>query len=110
MLFIILCSTFPLLAQEPVFVNFSEEEGLPGNDIYDVLSSDKGLIWFATDNGVSRFNGHEFVNFDVSDGLPSNSVIKLYEDVFGKIWFHGRGRAVATGGRGTGCGPESPAH
>ena len=73
--------------QEPLFKNYSEEEGLPGNDIYDVLSSDKGLIWFTTDNGVSRFNGHEFVNFDVSDGLPSNSVIKLYEDLFGRVWF-----------------------
>jgi len=87
MLFFLLLFTLPLMAQDPVFMNFSEEEGLPGNDIYDVLSSDKGLLWFATDNGVSRFNGHEFINFDVSDGLTTNSVIKLYEDLFGRIWF-----------------------
>ncbi len=75
------------LAQDPVFNKFSEEEGLPSNDVYDVLVDADGLMWFATDNGVSRYDGNKFLNFDVADGLPANSVLKLYEDLYGRIWF-----------------------
>lgn len=77
----------PVHSQDPVFSKFSEEEGLPGNDVYDVLVAGDGLLWFATDNGVSRYNGHEFLNYNVANGLPANSTLKLYEDVFGRIWF-----------------------
>ena len=73
--------------QDPKFSKFTEEEGLPGNDVYDVLVADDGLLWFATDNGVCRYNGIEFINFNVASGLPTNSTLKLYKDAFGRIWF-----------------------
>jgi len=76
-----------LFSQEAVVRHFSEEEGLPGNDVYDILSATSGYMWFATDNGVSRYDGHTFKNYNVSDGLPTNSVLKLYEDLLGRIWF-----------------------
>lgn len=87
--FVLLMSALPgaLFSQDPVFRNFSEEEGLPSNDIYDVLAAKNDLLWFVTDNGVSRYDGHEFVNIDVADGLAENAVLKLYEDLFGRIWF-----------------------
>jgi two-component sensor histidine kinase len=78
-----------LAVQEPAFTNFSEEEGLPGKDVYDILNASDGYLWFATDNGVSRYDGNEFVNFDVSEGLPVNAILKLSEDFLGRIWFLG---------------------
>jgi ligand-binding sensor domain-containing protein len=44
-------------------------------------------MWFATDAGVSRFNGYEFENFDASDGLTDNTVFLITEDSKGRIWF-----------------------
>lgn len=76
-------------SQDPVYSKFTEESGLPGNDVYDALSAKSGLMWFATDNGVSCYDGHDFVNFDVSDGLSSNAIIRLYEDPYHRIWFLG---------------------
>ena len=76
-----------IFGQDPSFNRFSVEEGLPSNDVYDVLVSSDGLLWFATDNGVSRYDGNEFVNFNIEDGLPTASVLKFYEDLFGRIWF-----------------------
>jgi len=84
---VIVLSQYNAHSQNPTFSRFSEEEGLPSNDVYDVLVADDGLMWFATDNGVSRYDGNEFVNFSVSNGLPANSVLKLYQDQSGKIWF-----------------------
>ena len=76
-----------IFGQDPSFNRFSVEEGLPSKDVYDVLVSSDGLLWFATDNGVSRYDGNKFVNFNVEDGLPTASVLKFYEDLFGRIWF-----------------------
>lgn len=76
-----------LLSQDLIYNEFTEEEGLPSNDVYDVLVASDGFMWFATDNGVSRFNGSSFTNYNVSNGLPTNSVLKIQEDAFGKIWF-----------------------
>lgn len=76
-------------AQEPYpsFRNYDAEDGLPSSEIYQVKQDSKGYIWFATNNGVSRFNGYEFKNFSISDGLPDNTVFNIYEDSKGRIWF-----------------------
>ena len=76
-----------LYSQEFIYNKFSEEEGLPSNDVYDVHLASDGLMWFATDNGVSRFDGNSFTNYNVSNGLPTNSVLKIYEDHEGRLWF-----------------------
>jgi len=76
-----------LCAQDPVFRKYTEEEGLPGNDVYDVLVDEEGIMWFATDQGVSTFDSHSFTSFNINSGLPSNTIIKLYLDNFGRIWF-----------------------
>jgi len=44
-------------------------------------------MWFATDFGVSRFDGYNFTNYNSKDGLPDNTVFEIYEDYKGRIWF-----------------------
>jgi len=46
-------------------------------------------MWFATDNGVSRFDGTDFQNFNEPDGLCENAIFGFYEDWHGRIWFYG---------------------
>jgi hypothetical protein len=45
-----------------------------------------GFIWFATNNGLSRFNGKNFKIFTVNDGLPDNEILKVYADSLGRVW------------------------
>ncbi|MDA0336492.1 MAG: ATP-binding protein, partial [bacterium] len=44
-------------------------------------------IWFATLNGVSRYDGQEFHNYSARDGLCGNGVGAISEDTQGRLWF-----------------------
>ncbi len=54
-----------------------------------MLQDDDGFMWFATDEGVSRFDGHQFTNYRKADGLADDDVIRLGKDYEGRIWFLG---------------------
>jgi ligand-binding sensor domain-containing protein/two-component sensor histidine kinase len=71
----------------PSFEQYTVEDGLASSVIYQVKQDSKGYIWFATGNGVSRFNGYEFENFSMSNGLPDNTVFEVVEDFEERIWF-----------------------
>ncbi len=74
-------------AQNYALRHFDTNEGLPSSSVYHALQDTKGYIWFATDNGVSKFNGYEFTNYDISDGLPQSTILEVFEDYKGRIWF-----------------------
>lgn len=74
-------------AQDYSYKHYGVEDGLPSSEVYSAFQDSKGYLWFATDAGVSRFNGYEFENFDVSDGLTDNTVFLITEDHKGRIWF-----------------------
>lgn len=38
--------------------------GLPSNEINDIVKDDAGIVWIATDNGLSRYDGYNFINFN----------------------------------------------
>jgi signal transduction histidine kinase len=67
--------------------NYGLPQGLPSTEVYDVFQDSKGFIWFSTDNGVVKFDGHHVTVFNVSDGLPDPVVFETLEDSSGKIWF-----------------------
>ncbi|MFM2394081.1 MAG: Sensor histidine kinase YpdA, partial [Bacteroidota bacterium] len=46
----------------------------------------EGYMWFATDNGISRFDGYEFKNYGIQEGLTDLVVYELFEDKFHRIW------------------------
>jgi len=76
-----------LFSQEPVFKNYTTEDGLSSNEVYCVMQDSKGFIWFGTDGGVSRFDGYRFKNFTSADGLTDNTIFEIQEDKRGRIWF-----------------------
>jgi len=85
---IVLCASVSLAqSPHPAFRQYTVKDGLAAADVYQVKQDSKGYIWFATSNGVSRFNGYEFENFSVKDGLPDNTVFEIDEDSKGRIWF-----------------------
>lgn len=84
-----------VLSQEPVYVNYTVNEGLAGDVVYDIVQDSQGFIWVATESGVSRFDGIEFQNFSQSDGLPPGEVLKLFADRKGRVWFVTLGGEIA---------------
>ncbi len=69
--------------REYEFRNYSQEDGLPSNESYFVYRDSKDFLWFATDQGVVRFNGSRMERFELSD----NVVFKIREDSKGRVWF-----------------------
>jgi ligand-binding sensor domain-containing protein len=65
------------------FKNLTQENGLPSNESYFVYRDSRNFLWFATDQGVVRYNGNEMEHFN----LPDNVVFKIREDSKGRIWF-----------------------
>ena len=85
-IFFLFISTF-LFSQEPKYVHYTTDNGLPSSEVYDILQDSKGYMWFATDNGVSRFDGYKFHNYTLKDGLLSRVIFDMFEDYKGRIWF-----------------------
>lgn len=69
--------------------HIGQENGLPSNTVFRMLEDQNGFIWFGTNAGVSKFDGHEFKNFDRNDGLEDDEIVGLFEDSQGRIWFLG---------------------
>ncbi|MGI2168709.1 EAL domain-containing protein [Shewanella sp. MF05960] len=66
-------------------------DGLPSTMVNMIYQQQNGFMWFATDAGVSRYDGQEFVNFQFSPGtkthISNNFVTDVIEDNLGNIWF-----------------------
>src|SRR5688572_8934661 len=45
------------------FETYDTRKGLSQNLVYDIVQDKKGFIWFGTDEGLNRFDGHEFKIF-----------------------------------------------
>lgn len=76
----------PADAQDFNYVRYDTKDGLAGSTVYDECQDKDGFMWFATENGLSRFDGTNFRNFTVKDGLPDNEVLKLFSDSKGRLW------------------------
>src|SRR5690349_18655452 len=73
-------------AQDFSFINYDTGDGLSGSVVYDAVQDKEGFMWFATENGLSRFDGKNFKTFTTKDGLPDNEVLKLFVDSKGRVW------------------------
>ena len=74
---------------EMSFDSFSQENGLPSNQIQNIFQDRKGWMWFGTSQGLSRFDGYQFVNFlnseDDSLSLRGTLVRIICEDRQGNL-------------------------
>lgn len=75
-------------AQSYDYVHLTINDGLSSSEVYQVFQDSKGFIWFATDNGVNRYNGYEMQRFTVNEGLSDNTILEIFEDYKNRIWFY----------------------
>jgi hypothetical protein len=76
-----------LNAQSYGSVHYDTKDGLPSATVYDISQDINGFIWFATENGLSRFDGKNFKTFTTKNGLPDNSILKVHGDNTGRVYF-----------------------
>lgn len=68
--------------------NYTDQDGLAGNNAYYIFQDSRNYLWISTETGVSRFDGFAFQNFHQSSGLSDNEVFDISEDSLGRIWFN----------------------
>jgi ligand-binding sensor domain-containing protein len=83
---LLLTGSFRSYSQDYSFIRYDTRDGLAGSVVYDALQDKEGFMWFATENGLSRFDGKNFTTFTTKDGLPDNEVLKLFLDSKGRLW------------------------
>lgn len=73
-----------------VFRRYSLNEGLSQGTVDDMLQDHQGFLWFATQDGLNRFDGYQFKIFrhdaDNPQSLSSNYITSLYESDNGTLW------------------------
>jgi len=76
--------------QNPRFELLTTNDGLAQGMIYDIIQDQEGFIWFATKDGLNRYDGYEFKAYtnDPSDpwSISGNTIVDLFEDSKGRIW------------------------
>jgi diguanylate cyclase (GGDEF)-like protein len=67
---------------------WTTRDGLPHNLVHNVVQTPDGYLWFATWEGVARYNGHEFRVFDRGSvpQLRDNGVRSLRSARDGGLW------------------------
>lgn len=71
----------------PSFSNFREE--LPHDIVHDIFEDSRGFIWFATKDGLCRYDGSVFIVYSELLNQPSMSsgrILCISEDSKGNIW------------------------
>lgn len=73
-------------SQDPYYQIIDKTSGLPSNSIYDVFQDRKGFMWFASNKGITKYDGSRFTTY-TSDQQTSKPGSNISEDSFGRIWY-----------------------
>src|SRR5580698_3304277 len=77
-------------ARPLVLEHLTTADGLPQGTVYTTLQDSQGFVWFGTEDGLVRYDGHEIVRYaysrNVSSSLPGNFVWQIAEDAHHDLW------------------------
>ena len=66
------------------FTSLTTEDGLSSNTVNAILKDRHGMIWFATEDELDRFDGTRLAIYrhqqDDSSSLKANEILSLHED------------------------------
>ena len=75
-----------ILAERLPVKTYTTADGLPKDQINRIVQDSRGFMWFATSDGLARFDGYQFTSYGVEQGLPHRSVNDLLESRDGVLW------------------------
>lgn len=85
-LFLLLLSTLQLIAQPYTVKRLGIEQGLSNNYVVSIAQDKQGFLWFATEEGLNKFDGTRFITYYKNDpsqksrGITGNELNKVYAD------------------------------
>jgi len=91
LLFILLCicasPSQAVLSDNYIYDIWTSKEGLPHNSINAITQTKDGYLWFATWEGIARFNGKDFKIFtrNAESALSDSGVRTLYSNSDGSL-------------------------
>ena len=72
------------------FKHLTTSEGLSQNTVLSILKDTRGFMWFATEDGLNKYDGYQFTVYKNDTEKPSSiinsSVTDLMEDNVGNLW------------------------
>ncbi len=72
------------------FTHLTTDDGLSQNNVVAILQDRRGFMWFATPEGLDRYDGNAFVAYknDPNDpgSISGNIIMDLMEDDHGYLW------------------------
>lgn len=72
------------------FQRISMEDGLSQSFVYAIVQDRRGYLWFGTQEGLNRFDGHDFVVFahdpNDPDSISDETIRTLLVDRSGALW------------------------
>jgi ligand-binding sensor domain-containing protein/signal transduction histidine kinase len=66
--------------------HYNTADGLVSNAVLSIASDSRGFLWFATGEGLSRFDGSRFANQTESTGLPHGTIRQVLIGRHGIYW------------------------
>jgi ligand-binding sensor domain-containing protein/signal transduction histidine kinase len=85
----------PINAQQLSIRHYDVSDGLAHSHVSAIHQDRKGYLWFATWEGLSRFDGYRFTNYGLGDGLGDPIINDIAEDRQGHLWVATNGGGVA---------------
>src|SRR6266567_6246406 len=82
----LLSMPLPGAAQVVSFKTYGQNEGLNNLAVNAMLQDRDGFLWFATQNGVFRYDGRMFRSYKKEGGLQGLRGQSLYESADGTLW------------------------
>lgn len=76
------------------FTHFKIRDGLPSDDVFEIMADEQGNLWLCTDRGLARFNIEtgSVRTFNVNDGVPNNPFDNktAFKNSSGEMYFGGQ--------------------
>ena len=72
-----------------IFTRYAQDDGLASNKIQFITEDNRGFIWLASEEGLTRFDNYSFKTYanDLSDpsSLPDNSIQRIVFNSSGEM-------------------------
>ena len=94
-------------AQNPFyFETFNNLDGLSSDVVVDIIKDSEGFLWFATEDGLNRYDGYSFKTFrkdyNDSNSLIDNKISAIAEDSSGNLWIGTMDKGLSVYDKSTG--------
>ena len=88
LLFVLLCLLLTPTSAQYRIDQWTADDGLPQNSVYEIVQTRDGYLWLATLDGLARFDGVRFQVFNKSNsaGIVNNRFVSLFEAANGDLW------------------------